>query len=257
MRHIEEARRLSAELGGTDQDVKRYFFALNGRELHALLDEYESHYGSAAREYADVTFPRWRSGQVQMGGQTAERLFNLLPPRMPVADKYRLTKSLWEHVGPSSSQTIRVGLDAELHDVMEVVGERVARMVTTYQIPPSMEQRFNWLAAGDVQVKQELLNRLLREEEALVIEGVRVQFPVMMDHLRSEDGAYTQHMSQTVVIGKHSFKVLLDPGATGVQVEEGIRSPLPVRSGGGMDLGWLWWLLPVGLVVWAMAQQGE
>jgi hypothetical protein len=259
LRHIEQARRLTAELGGTDQDVKRYFFDLRGKELTALLDEYETHHGTAAREYAEETLPKWKSGQVQMGGQTAERLFKLLPPRMPLADKYRLTKNLWEHVGPSSKQTIRVGLDADLDAAMEVVEARIQRVVTSYQIPASMEQRFNWLTAGDVQLRQELLNRLLREEEDVLIEGVRLQFPVMMGHLRSEDGRYTQHMSQTVTIGEHHFKVLLDPAATGVRVEEGIQTPLRVQSGrdGSTNLGWLWWAIPAAIVILvALSERG-
>ena len=52
-----------------------------------------------AREYAANTIPKWRTGRVQMGGMIAERLFNLLPPRMPLAVKYKLVEGLWHHVG--------------------------------------------------------------------------------------------------------------------------------------------------------------
>src|SRR5713226_2467806 len=82
LEHIAAARRLSAELGGMDQGVKAYFFCLSPTELSALLDEYERKYRRQAREYAADTIPKWRSGKVQMSGMVAERLFNLLPPRM-------------------------------------------------------------------------------------------------------------------------------------------------------------------------------
>ena len=40
MRHIEEGKALSRELGGTDEDVKAYFFGLSRRELSEIFDEY-------------------------------------------------------------------------------------------------------------------------------------------------------------------------------------------------------------------------
>src|SRR5262245_37919653 len=88
--HIEDARRLTAELGGTDKDVKEYFFALSPRSLNTILDAYERQYGAGPRAYAQSTISRWRSGAVQMSGTVAERLFRLLPPRMPLQEKYRL-----------------------------------------------------------------------------------------------------------------------------------------------------------------------
>ena len=54
-----------------------------------------------------------------MAGQTAERLFKLLPPRMPLQAKYKLTEGLWKHFGPSSRKRLRIGLDARLEDVLE------------------------------------------------------------------------------------------------------------------------------------------
>jgi len=47
--HIIEAEQLSRELGGTDVDVKAYFFSLPSRDLQIVLDLYESQYGSQAR----------------------------------------------------------------------------------------------------------------------------------------------------------------------------------------------------------------
>ena len=38
--------------------------------------------------------PKWRTGRVQMSGMVAERLFNLLPPRMPLGVKYKLVEGL-------------------------------------------------------------------------------------------------------------------------------------------------------------------
>src|SRR6266700_1037152 len=95
MRHIEEARELSRELGGTDEDVKEYFFSLRSSQLLRILDAYEGQYGKEARKYAEETIPAWRSGRRKMSGQNASRLFHLLPRFMPLERKYALIESLW------------------------------------------------------------------------------------------------------------------------------------------------------------------
>jgi hypothetical protein len=69
-RHIEQARQLSEELGGSDEDVKKYFFRLPSQELRPILDAYEQRYGRVAREYAERTLPRWRSREVTMSGDS-------------------------------------------------------------------------------------------------------------------------------------------------------------------------------------------
>ena len=66
-----------------DEDVKKYFFSLSARERRPIFDEYEEKYGRSAREYAEKALPEWRARSKGMAGQTAIRLFNLLPPRMP------------------------------------------------------------------------------------------------------------------------------------------------------------------------------
>ena len=137
--HIEDARRLTAELGGTDQDVKAYFFGLAPGELSLILVEYGRRHGSAAEEYARNTMQRWQTGATQMSGTVAERLFSLLPPRMPLTAKYRLTENLWQHVGPSSKRTMRIGLDVELEQIVDLARAQIEEIVTRYRIPEQLE----------------------------------------------------------------------------------------------------------------------
>ncbi|MES0039644.1 hypothetical protein NKJ74_31180 [Mesorhizobium sp. M0046] len=160
LQHIEDARRLSFELGGTDEDVKRYFFSLSSSELSKILAEYGRQYGAQAQDYASNTMYKWRTGQTKMSGTVAERLFNLLPPRMPLSEKYKLTEGLWKHFGPSSKRVMRVGHDADLEQVILMARQHIEEVVTHYQIPEQIERRFNWLSSGDVGVKQELLNHV-------------------------------------------------------------------------------------------------
>jgi hypothetical protein len=219
-RHIEAARRLTEELGGTDQDVKQYFFALSPRSLNSLLDAYEQKHGREPRLYAEQTMRKWRAGTVQMSGTVAERLFSLLPPRMPLTEKYKLVETLWSHVGPRSKRTVSLGLDAGLDHVLDAVRQHMDDVVVHYTIPSSLEKRFNWLAASDARVKQSLLNHFQQHEKTLVVEGARLQVPVMLEHLRSNAGANTHRLAQILKIGNHELELAVDKNASGVRLME-------------------------------------
>ena len=135
LEHIAAAKRLTGELGGMDQEVKAYLFSLPPVELSTILDDYQRAYGSKAHQYAIKTIPKWRAGRVQMGGMVAERLFNLLPPRMPLGVKYKLVEGLWHHVGPSSKHRIRVGADVDVPEVIELARSKITEFVVNYKIP--------------------------------------------------------------------------------------------------------------------------
>ena len=236
LQHIEDAERLSAELGGTDKDVKSYFFSLPPQQLAAILDEYQKHYGIKAREYAEQTIPKWRTGKVKMAGQTAERLFKLLPPRMPLQAKYKLTEGLWKHFGPSSRKRLRIGLDARLEDVLEKVSSHIEQVVIHYKIPENIEKRFNWLSAGDVTVKQDLLNYVRSLEKRLVVEGAKGQLPVLLNHLAGSQGRNTQRVAQILKIGNHELELLLDKNSSGVILED--PTPTVISSTQEPSVNW-------------------
>ena len=249
--HIEDAQALTRELGGTDEDVKRYFFALPPAQLASVLDAYEQSFGASARSYAEETMPRWRRGDVSMSGTVAERLFNLLPPRMPLSEKYKLTESLWQHFGPRSKKRLRMGLEADPDEVTAAARDHLEQVVASYQIPVELERRFNWLSAGDVGVKQHLLNHLREQERSLVVEGARLQLPVMLEHLKSEAGENTHRMAQTLVVGRHELELLIDRDAVAIVLEEWkppvvARTMIATASGGG---DWMTWAFVIGAII--------
>jgi hypothetical protein len=219
LEHIAAAKRLTAELGGMDQAVKAYFFGLPPIELTAILDDYQRAYGSKAYQYATKTIPKWRTDRRKMSGEVAERLFNLLPPRMPLGVKYKLVEGLWHHVGPSSKHRIRVGPDANVSEVIELAQSKITEFVVNYKIPENLERRFNWLSAGDVSVKQMLLSHIQEVEKTIVLESVRAQVPVMLEHLRSA-GSHTGRLAQIVRVGKHELELLMDKTITGARIED-------------------------------------
>ena len=177
-----------------------------------------------------------------MSGTVAARLFKMLPPRMPLTEKYRLIENLWSHVGPRSRNTLRIGLDTSVEQILEAVRKHIEDVVVRYKIPKNLERRFEWLAAGDSHAKQDLLNHLLHMEKALVEQGARLQLPVMLSHLRGDQGRRTHHLSQILRIGNHELELLLEKGATGVSAV----SPQTIYTQtkeAARSLSWMWWVV--------------
>ena len=247
LEHIREAEALSRELGGTDEDVKKYFFSLTNNQIRGILDQYERKFGNSARAYAEKTYPKWKSGKVHMSGMVAERLFNLLPPIMPLEAKFQLTESLWKHVGPSSTKNYYVGLDADIEDVSQRVKKHLEEVVIHYEIPGSMEARFNWLSHGNVLVKQQLLNHFRQQEKLLLQEALHTKLPIIISHLNSEKGSLTTHAAQVLTVGKHEVRVIFSEGVNGVSETAPAR---PVEKGNN----WILWVIGIILVLWLLSK---
>ena len=238
MQHIEEARRLTRELGGTDQDVKQYFFSLPASERMKVLDAYGREFGRDKQSYAEKTFNDWKSGRRKMSGLVATRLFRLLPPRMSLKKKYELVESLWRHLGPSSSATFTVGSDVSADEVIRKVTAHTISVVTEFEIPENFERRFEWLAAGDVSVRQKLLNHFQELERQAIIFGAQQQVPAVMDHLASSSSRLTQSAAQDLKIGNHNIRLEFSKDPLGI-IEGSIRPKRLAADGDGSLLGWI------------------
>ncbi|MEQ8789890.1 MAG: hypothetical protein RIC55_26585 [Pirellulaceae bacterium] len=229
MRHIEEARQLSVELGGTDKDVKAYFFDLLPHELRPILDAYEQQHGKKARDYAKQTFEKWRSGATKMSGLVAGRLFELLPRFMPRKTKFDLVKSLWESKCPTSRKVLYVGPDALVQEVCCRAREHLTNAVIEYTIPESITRRFRWLAEKDVELQQELYNYFLQLNREAVIEASEVRIPALLTQLAQQ--RTVQRISQTIVVANHSLELVFDPEASGVSSSPPVLAPsIPERA---------------------------
>ena len=244
LEHIRAAQALSSELGGTDEDVKEYFFSLTDSPLKFILNKYENKYGKQAREYAEKTLPKWKKGEVHMSGLVAERLFNLLPPSMPIESKLNLTESLWRHVGPSSYKTYYIGTDVDLEEVSKRVKDHLEKVVVQYNIPEFMEARFNWLSQGDVDIKQQLLNHFIQQEKLLLSEALRTKLPILMDHLNSKEGKLTTSIKQSLIIGKHEVCIVVDDNVNG------ITDIAPMKKSESNVTGWIIGIILFALFIW-------
>lgn len=246
--HIREAKELSGLLGGTDQTVKKYLFNLPNDELTVVLKEYGGIYSEQAEEYARETIPRWASGKVQMSGMVAERLYKLLPPRMPLSTKFEIAEELWRHVGPSSHKVLRFGETASYSQLATTIEDYITDVVDNYTIPDSLQNRFDWLAGNDIEVKQQLLNHLQNLDKRLVIQAATVQAKSMLEHLSSDKSGFTQLYSHTVEVGKHQLQLIADHQIEGRRLENYSR-PTISRSGENIKSGYLFGFIPPWVVL--------
>ncbi len=230
-RHIEEAHEFSREIGGTDKDVKEYFFSLSSSQLNSLLDEYGRKYGSTAKSYARKTYSNWKSGYTHMSGMVAKRLFSLLPPRMPISKKYELAENVWKHFGPQSNHSFTIGVNTDIDNIANIVSSKLDESVSEYNIPENIKNRFNWLSAGDVNLKEKLLNHFRQMQKSLAVEKAKSEIPVLQNQMR-ENPDITRHVKSVLQINKHQVGIWIDKKLDN-QIFE--RAPKRAFRSGGSD----------------------
>jgi len=206
LKHIEEARELSEKLGGTDKDIKKYFFSLSETSLATILVEYGKRYGWKAETYATKTFYRWKVGSRQMSGLVADRLFDLLPIYMPLNDKYKLIKGLWEKYCPRSYKTFTIDTVINTKDSIDAIRNYLLSTVVEYKIPALLQNRFTWLSAGDVEIKQQLLNYFLQQELNITMNALEDSISAITLFLEQCKSMNAQ-LSKRMIIGKHAIEL--------------------------------------------------
>lgn len=249
LEHIREAEELSRELGGTDKDIKDYFFSLPRHELKKVLDEYGRKYGRVKQEYAEQTFHKWKTGQVKMSGLVAGRLFNLLPPRMPLKDKYALVENLWKEYCPRSDKVLLIGANTDEQEIIDTINSHLMNIVVNYQIPEPLQRRFNWLAAGDVNVKQQLLNYLQQKDKSLIVHAMKHRIPVLLNHFK-EHGSTTHKMRQHIEIGRHKLDLQFDPEQSGIKLQDRSDSWALQSSVSGFNWGCLCYIVIAVILIY-------
>jgi hypothetical protein len=234
-RHIDEARAFSEEVGYADEAVKAAFFCLSGQALTHLLNEYGSIYGDAARGYARDTIPKWRSGAVQMSGMVAQRLFDLLPPYMPVSDKNRIVETIWRRYGPRSIKYIYLGPESNSEAVISNLEAYLANINVLYPIPASLKARFDWLSENDAAAKERLLNHFMDQQRQAAIASARLNVPMLIESMRADIDRKISKQSHAVFVGNHQVEIRADPLRTGFILSnspnDAIRPPMRFSCG--------------------------
>lgn len=230
MRHIEEAKELTKQLGGTDQDVKVWFFNLTGITFNNIMQEYKKLHGIKAYDYAVQTIPSWKSGQRKMSGMVAERLFNLIPKHMPIEDKFKLVDSLWKFTTVSNKLLIRTNRETEINELVALLQSEVNRIDTDWEIPENLSNRFDWLAGDDSTTYQKLLSYIVDQECKLITAMLPHQITELLSHYHNEWSDTSNYFSHTVEIGKHSVEVRITDQANELTVGKWYTHVKPYTS---------------------------
>ncbi len=207
LQHIEDARLLTIELGGTDQDVKKWFFSRTTSELDPILKKYRDTYGQQPYDYALKALPKWKSGRTKMSGTVAGRLFSLLPNFMPLDTKYDLVDSLWKHISVSKKRVVEAGAEADIEQIIKVVNDEVMSLATNWEIPEALNKRFNWLGDNDATTYQKLLSHIKDTEQQLAIKVMQEQIPILRDNFVNNWQDVSSNINYVIEIGKQSVEL--------------------------------------------------
>ncbi len=218
MGHMAEARLLSERLGGMDVEVKRYFLALPPEDLDKVFAAYGEKYGPEKRKYARATFQKWKSGQTQMSGQIAERLFDVLPPLMPIDLKLRIVEGLFEASWRAHSDYILAPMTASPQSIIAFVEARCFRDLGRHQISDKLKEQFGWLAGDDAKVAEQILQYSLNLT-ARAKTAAAAAIMQQVDQIRQAHGDVVQNATSVIKIKKQE-----------IHIKRSKKDHLPIRS---------------------------
>jgi len=100
-----------------------------------------------------------------------------------------------------------------------------------------------------------LLSHLRQTEKSLVVEGARQQLPVMLEHLRREQGQQTHRLAQVLRVGKHELEVSLEKNFSGVALVDPPTRTISVGQTSSGDYKWLWWIIGIAVLIFLMTRK--
>ena len=210
--------------------------------MEKIFNAYRKKFGSAAEEYARNTLPHWRNGSTRMSGQNAKRPFDLLPPTMPLKKEYKLIENTWKHFGPPSSHSFQVGANALVGDIAERVPKYLHESIAGNLIPQNIKSCFEWLSAGNVDIKEEVLNHFRSLQKALAIQKVPVEIPVLQRQIcKSPD--IPVRLRQVLQIHKHEISAWIENKLEEDIVEGSRKEIRNVASSGTSWNNPVWWII--------------
>jgi hypothetical protein len=161
--HISKRLNLTNLFGGIVHDVEYVFFNLPSYELEALFIDYGHKYDKSAESYARSTYPLWKSGKTILSGQTAERLLELIPPRLSKNQRFELIRKLRQHCLKRVNEFVRTPIESWRQNVIPAV-EKVIKARRDFKLPDELYEKATWLADGDVEAAHRILHSIDEEE---------------------------------------------------------------------------------------------
>lgn len=197
---------LSKLLRGVDEDIERIFLNLPPDKLAKVFKRYGEAYGAGKVSYAKSTYPNWKSGQVQMGGQIAERLLNLVPVALDADTQFDLVKKLRSAYMRKETRHVTCAAAEWRKHVGPVVNELAGRS-NKFQLPKEVLERVSWLTEGNATITQRLLAKAERDETKIRVQHLDHEFrriDALVEHLET-----TESVIQTIEIPQGTVVVTI------------------------------------------------
>lgn len=205
-KHIEARMRLSSLFAGIDKDIENVFFKLPSSNLNSLLIQYGNNYGKKASDYARVTYPKWKSGQVKMSGLVAERLLNLIPPFLTEGERFDLIKKLRTAYITKSSRSLTTSFNNWKEDLSPAIASLV-ELNSRFNLPDKIISRAKWLTDGNSSSAMKLLAAAEIEEAQVRMEYLELEFK-RIEQLIS-DVKYTKYVVHKILLPQGTIEITI------------------------------------------------
>ena len=207
----------SRDVANMDAVVKAAFFSLQASDRAKLFRRYEQEYGKGACSYAKQTISKWEHGQVGMSEDISKRLFKPLPPLMSVDEKYKIVEAIWKNHSTlaRSIKYVRIGPDANPESVLHAIGVYFDGLNIRHAIPERLAAEFNWLAAEDVAVRQQLLNHFMVEQRRTAMTNAALNLDMLLRAFQSDTESAITAFSHTIIAGEHQVEIISERARSG------------------------------------------
>ena len=183
-----------------------YFFQCFFRSFFYCIDAIE-------------TFDSWKSGKRKMSGLVAGRLYNLLPPIMPIETKYSMVKVLWNKYGPKTNKVLKVGSGVNANEIYSEAKNYLIKIVQDWEVNENLKKRFNWLSSGDVNIYEKLLNHYKDLEKVQIIAGLKNKMPVLVEFINKNENI-TVSLTETINIVNHKLEIKFNANQEGISITD-------------------------------------
>lgn len=189
---------LTRIFGGAVDGIRAAFLDLNGDALDELLEDYGEIHGEAAESYARRAFPKWRSGETRLSGQTMERLVELVPPYLSPAQRFEVMRKVVEKHRPNAP-FLSVHVDSKKPEEgfarIDAALERMRKEDLLAHVPENVLAASTWLCDNDMTAARALLAALEGRENELLRESAIREIELLKRTVRS---GQVKHASYSV-----------------------------------------------------------
>ncbi len=169
--------------GGAVSEIRLAFMSLDDDARDELFSDYGARHGESAERYARKTFPKWKSGAINLSGQTMERLVELVPPYLLPEQRFAILQIVLKmHKKRAPSQAIKINVKepaAGFSALQEALASMSQDDILAH-LPESVMKAASWLYDDDITASRAMLaeaerleNDMIRTKAAREIELLR------------------------------------------------------------------------------------